>query len=492
MNWMQEILFKNLWYLNVILKSRQLGVTTFFCILYLDDVIFNGKDAGLIAHTLDDAKKIFDTKIRYAWDNLPKTIKKEFKVSTENVRELQFQRGDKVSTIYVGTSLRGGTVQRLHVSELGTLDQKYPAKSEEIKSGSFNTVQAGQIITVESTSKGADGVFADLCKVAIQAERMGKKLSNMDWKFFFFPWWKHPDYKLDGRFVIPVILHEYFESLKQKYDINLTGEQKNWYFKKWEQQNIGLQKSMKSEYPSTPEEAFLVSTEGAYFEKGMNKAMEENRITKVPWVPRLPVDTWWDLGIDKSRKDSMSIVFAQDVGLEVHIIDFYGNSGEGLVHYINYLREKPYVYGRHNAPHDIKVEELGTGKTRKETAQNLGLKFDVVENIPFADGINAVRMMLPTCWFDEEKAGELVKALISYRKEWDDNLGKFRDRPLKNWASDPADAFRMMAVGHKDHQRLGFYDKEEEELRKIRESQANIGDNPFTPEGYDPLRPFEI
>jgi len=477
---MQKILLQKLWFFNVILKSRQLGVTTFFCILYLDDVLFSGKDAGLIAHTLDDAKKIFDTKVRYAWDNLPEAIKKEFKLNADNVRELRFKREEKESSIYVGTSLRSGTVQRLHISELGTLDQKYPARSEEIKSGALNTVQQGQIVTIESTSKGAVGIFADLCKVGMINRKMKRELSPMDWKFFFFPWWMHPDYKLSGNFPMPAKTQEYFEKLRQAHGIDLTKEQENWYFKKEETQKG----SMKSEYPSTPEEAFLVSIEGAYFEKGMNKAMEDGRITKVPWQPSIPVDTWWDLGTDKVRKDANSIIFSQDIGLEVHIIDFYGNSGEGLSHYIRVLQEKGYTYRKHWAPHDIEVTELGTGKTRRETAQALGLTFDVVEKLSFADGIDAARMMLPTCWFDEEKSGELVNALVSFRKEWDDKLGKWKDNPLKDWSSDPADAFRMMAVGHKDHRRLGFYDKEEEELRKIREFQSS--------ERFDPINPFQI
>ena len=114
MNWAQQFLFDNLWYLNIILKARQLGITTFFCLLYLDDVIFSGYDAGLIAHTREAAEKIFDTKIRYAWDNLPESIRREYQVNSDSARELQFKLGNTISSIYVGTSLRSGTVQRLH------------------------------------------------------------------------------------------------------------------------------------------------------------------------------------------------------------------------------------------------------------------------------------------------------------------------------------------------------------------------------------------
>ena len=145
LNWAQELLLENLWYLNIILKARQLGVTSFFCILYLDDVVFKGLDAGLIAHTLADASKIFDTKVKYAWDNLPETIKSQYELNTDNARELKFRIGKKESSFYVGTSLRSQTCQRLHISEMGTIDQRNPGKSEEIKSGALNTVHVGQI-----------------------------------------------------------------------------------------------------------------------------------------------------------------------------------------------------------------------------------------------------------------------------------------------------------------------------------------------------------
>jgi len=481
LNWTQNWLLNHLWYLNVILKARQLGITTFFCILYLDDVLFTGKDAGLIAHTREAAEKIFDTKIRYAWDNLPESIKNEFQVDSDTARQLSFRKDKRESSIYVGTSLRSTTVQRLHVSELGTTDQKYPAKSEEIKTGALNTVHKGQIITIESTAKGDVGVFADICKEAIDNMKSGRELSKLDWNFIFFPWFKHPEYRISGERVIPLESKEYFEKIEQETGETLTQEQKNWYFLKSKTQGD----AMKSEFPSTPQEAFEASIEGAYYGKQMTRVMEEKRIKSVPWIPNVSVDTYWDLGIAKKKTDATSILFVQDIGLEVHIIDFYGNSGEGLAHYIKYLNKKPYTYGRNYGPHDLEVKELGTGKTRLEIARQLGLRMEIVPKLPFSDGIEAGRMVLSKCWFDEEKTAELVKALKSYRKEWDDKLGKFKDRPLQDWSCDPADAFRYMALGHKDHQRLGFYDKEEEELAQIREYQSNIGKQ------FNPLNPFE-
>lgn len=478
MNWTQRHLLDHLWYLNVILKARQLGITTFFCLLYFDDVLFNGLDAGLIAHTLQDATKIFESKIRYAWDNIPQVIRAQYVVDAESVRELRFKKGKRRSSIYVGTSLRSGTVQRLHISELSTIDQKYPDKAEEIKAGALNTVHKGQIVTIESTAKGQIGIFHDFSKRAMDIQRSKKELTEMDYKFFFFPWYRHPEYKLEGDIIIPMKIQEYFTKVEIQMDVKLSEERRNWYYKKYLVQG----ESMKSEFPSTPEEAFETSTEGAYFEKQMNKAVVESRIRLVPYEPLLQVDTWWDLGTSKARKDSMSIVFTQDVGMEIHIIDFYGSSGEGLAHYIKILQNKKYIYGKHWAPHDIQVRELGTGKTRLEMASQLGINFDVVPKLSFSDGIEATRMVLQKCWFDEEKCDSLIRALKSFRKEWDDKLGKFRDQPLNNWAKDPADAFRMMAVGHKDIRKLGFgLDAEEEELERIKAREREGEFDPFNP-----------
>lgn len=189
--------------------------------------------------------------------------------------------------------------------------------------------------------------------------------------------------------------------------------------------------------------------EGAYYGKEMQRAEREERICKVPHEPNALVDTWWDLGI----RDAMVIWFTQTVGREVHVIDYYSETGEGLPHYRRMLDEKAkefgYSYGTHNGPHDIKVRELGSGKSRYETAEALGIKFEMVPNIPVQDGIDQVRSFLGKCWFDREKTEAGRLALMSYHKSWDEARKVFSSHPEHDWSSDPADAFRYLAVGHK-------------------------------------------
>lgn len=184
---------------------------------------------------------------------------------------------------------------------------------------------------------------------------------------------------------------------------------------------------------------FNAPVEGAYYADLLNKAMmaKPSRITGVPYDPSSPVMTWWDLGID----DYMCIWFVQRVGRELHVIDYYENSGLGLDHYAQIINGKGYVYSCHIPPHDIKARELGTGRSRLEILQELLNEPVIVA--PMAkveDGIAAVRSIFPMLWFDEEKTEAGRAGLRNYRRSKS-------GQPVHNWASHPADAFRTGAVG---------------------------------------------
>ncbi|MBT5798115.1 MAG: hypothetical protein HOI09_12080, partial [Porticoccaceae bacterium] len=152
----------------------------------------------------------------------------------------------------------------------------------------------------------------------------------------------------------------------------------------------------------------------------------------------------WDLGIG----DSTVIWFFQQVGQEVHCIDYYEASGEGLEHYVKVLRSKPYLYTEEQIlPHDCKAKELGTGKSREEVLNELGVRCRILPASRVEDGINATRNLLPRVWFDENKCTRGIEALCQYRKEWDDKLQIFKSKPLHDWSSHAADAMRYLAMG---------------------------------------------
>ena len=287
LNAIQRYIYHNKWFLNIFLKARQLGITTFIDIYLLDNVIFNGKDAAIVAHTLPNAKIIFDTKIRFIWDTIPSVIKESINVDSDTKHMLKFRKGDVDSAIYVATSLRGGTLNLLHVSELGTIDQKYPDKAKEIATGALNTIHSGQEVFIESTAKGRFGVFYNICQQAIQNQQSGKKLTSLDYKFFFFPWYVHPEYKLKEKVIIPRRLQDYFNEIEIKAKIKIDEEQRAWYFKK----SLTQGEAMQSEFPSLPEEAFAAAIEGAYYSKQMEYLRQRKQISRIPYDASLRVDT---------------------------------------------------------------------------------------------------------------------------------------------------------------------------------------------------------
>ena len=190
--------------------------------------------------------------------------------------------------------------------------------------------------------------------------------------------------------------------------------------------------------------SFEAAIVGAYYAMEMKTATQDNRITTVPYDPSVGVVTAWDLGIG----DSTAIWFAQYVGQEIRVIDYYENSGVGLDHYAKELSSKNYHYMDHILPHDVQVKELGTGKSRLETLHNLGIQdVTIAPKLAIEDGIQAARSMLNRCWFDEEKCNRGIEALRQYRREFDEKNKTWRGRPLHDWTSHGADAWRYLAVG---------------------------------------------
>lgn len=221
------------------------------------------------------------------------------------------------------------------------------------------------------------------------------------------------------------------------------------------EEELAIQRKNMSEdeYAQEYECSWQASIKGAYYAKEIQEARNNNRITKVPYEVMLPVYTWWDLGVG----DATSIIFIQNAGYEWRIIDCYSATGEGFAHYAKVLKDKGYVYAKHFAPHDIAVRMLGeNAMTRIEIARNLGIEFEtkvdgnketsVVPMLSIEDGINAVRMRFNTFFFDETKCATLIDALTHYRKEWNDSMGMFKEKPLHDWTSHYADAMRYFAI----------------------------------------------
>ena len=226
---------------------------------------------------------------------------------------------------------------------------------------------------------------------------------------------------------------------------SLNYEDNPWFPEVLDEQRIEDKEKRPDMYEHIWEGGFLVYTEGSYYSSEMRRAKDEDRITKVRYDRAKGVVTSWDLGIG----DSTSIVFSQFIGTEIHIIDYYEASGAGLEHYAKVLQDKGYVYDQHVFPHDVRVRELGTGKSRIETLESLGIRdIEIAPSLLIDDGIQKVREMLDKCFFDETKCEKLIDALLNYSRDWDDNGKTWRMRPRHDWSSHAADSMRYLAIGY--------------------------------------------
>jgi len=451
---------------DIILKARQLGFTTFVMIEKLDECLFRKNfSSGCIAHSDKDAKEIYRNKIRFAYQSIkPSAIKLLEMIGyklpvpiNDKDNGYVFSNG---SSINVATGYRGGTLQALHVSEFAKINKKYPEKAKEIVTGAFNSVGKNCTKTIESTAEGKQGYFYDYCQAAQKLKQQGKSPASLQFKFHFFSWWMDPNYFIDEDIDIPQRLVDYFDTLESKKGIKLTDGQRKWYTLIEADQGD----EMKREYPSTPEEAFEQAIEGAYYANQLKDIYKDGRICE-GLENESEVNTAWDIGVG----DSTAIWFYRRVGNEKHIIHYYENSGESLGHYIKYLEDvgesNGWSYGKHWAPHDINNREFASkGKTRKELAKEgveyggvtYSINFDVTPKLGVDDGIEMARQLLPYCIFFEKETEQGVKCLESYRKEWNDKLGCWRDSPLHDWSSHGADAFRYLAVVENQRNAGGF------------------------------------
>ncbi len=203
---------------------------------------------------------------------------------------------------------------------------------------------------------------------------------------------------------------------------------------------------------------WVANIEGSIYGKIMKKLEDNKQITLMAYDPSLLVSTVFDIGVG----DSTAIVFFQKLGNTIRIIDFYENRREGLPHYIQVLKEKDYIYDKHFAPHDIEVQEFSSGKTRREVAYQLGIRFRILPKLPLEDGIHSLKMILPRCYFNLDKTKPLIDALRHYHRKYNEKMKMFNNKPVHDWSSHACDAMRYLAISINDY----------EEKNKIRETTA--------------------
>jgi hypothetical protein len=189
--------------------------------------------------------------------------------------------------------------------------------------------------------------------------------------------------------------------------------------------------------------SFDAAVEGSYFGQILNELEEKKHMQEIPREELSRTFTAWDLGMG----DSTSIWVAQLVGTEVRLIDYYENHGVGLDHYVKWIKDNDYLKAEHILPHDVRVRELGTGKSRMEMLEESGLEVKIAPRMGLDDGIQAVRRLLPRCWFNVPKVQTGLNCLRNYRRDYDEKRKIFYERPLHDWSSHGSDSFRYLALG---------------------------------------------
>lgn len=441
----QRRFIKRLWHRNLILKARQLGFTTLIAILWLDHALFNADQrCGIIAQDREAAEAIFRDKVKYAYENLPEEIRDRFPLARDSATELLFEHNN--SSIRVATSMRSGTIHRLHISEFGKICAKFPDKAKEVMTGSIPAVPTNGVLVIESTAEGANGEFYELAKRA-QRRHYDKSAETVrDYRFHFYAWWQEPKYRMDPSLVyVSPEMVDYFDRIEVEMDCKIDADQRAWYVATQQADFPGREERMWQEYPSTPNEAFQQSTEGHYYTKQMVELTKRGGICAVP-VLDMPVYTFWDIG----NSDGCAIWFVQQLRGEDRFIGYYEEHNEDLRHYVRHLQDRGYIFGTHFLPHDADHKRLGDyNKSTKQMLQELmpGQKFVIVPRITeLQTGISTTRKHLKSAWFDKEACALGLERITGYKKKYSRALGKFIDEPDKaNGCSEGADALRQWA-----------------------------------------------
>lgn len=448
----QSYFIENLHSFNWVLKSRQHGITTLADILGLDHCCFSSnKYTAIVAHTIPDARLIFKTKVRFPFENLPAPLLETLEIGTSSTSELSL-RND--SMVRVTVSTRSGTPTFTHISELGTAYGRFPDKAEEIDSGTSNAVHEDNFVVVEATAYGQNLFYDRTMLIKREYENTiseGRKLGLMQYKFFFFPWYMDPKNEADP-VTLTVQEEAYFGGIERETGYAINDRKRAWYVNKSRvTPNTSL---LWREQPSTADEAFKGSVEGAFFADERAKIETEGRIMSNLYVPSVPLRVAWDLGMG----DLMVLLFYQVVDGRRNALHVYADHNKGLDFYIKYIENSIFGFSDTTTlifPHDIKVRELTlrTGETRLSSLKKLKIKLRdgrsaSLDDLPIyrvlrpkhkIEDIDTLRENIDKWYFEANEVGTekggirmLLKSLGNYRKEYSKDREIFMDHPASS------------------------------------------------------------
>lgn len=445
LNSVQQNVLENLHTRNLILKARQLGMSTFAVLYLLDAVLFSENlNAGIVSYSLEHAQHIFKKIIGHALDTMPPQLREMAGITQRSAREISFNNG---SSLRVDTTLRGGSYPLVLISEFGKTCARNPQKAEEVITGTLQAVPRNGTVIIESTGEGNEGFFAEMVTEA--ARRGNETLTSLDYKLFFYNWLEEDSYQLDEEVKLDITLTDYFSKIEAELGNKISKHQKYWYAK----QSVLLGDKVRQEFPSTVSEAFLSSTDAYYFAEAIARAYTSNRcVYSALYDALLPVYVAMDIGVN----DLTVMVFFQIAHGEVRIIDYYEDKNKDVPFYAKYLlQDKRYLYHTIFLPHDSANKNIldvtnSFERDFRRLFNGTNTKFHVLKKMDKQLSISYAKIMIDRCVFNVNRVKPLLDQMAKYRKTWNESLGRYLEEPYHNVASNYADSFRYLAqsVGH--------------------------------------------
>lgn len=425
----------------LILKARQLGMSTVICLILADEAIWSeGYQGSIVDQTQGDATLKLRHKVKAAFDSMPDLLREMFDIVKANDSEFAVRMkgtNDQVSTIFGGMNARGGTNQGLHISEWGPIQHRDPVRSEEIMTGALPSAKEGTVFIETTWMGGKRGHLWNLTERAMTTR--AEDMTAADFHLYFFPWWKDPAYRLEGNFEqVDADTLEYFAQATKETGQTFTPQQILWYYK------VALPKGLArfAEYPTTLPECFMAPVPGAIYARFIDKAKAEGRVINFPWDRSELVHTSWDLGSPANTRT----VYFQLVGREIHIIDHDTNLDFEPAARVAHMIAKGYNFGNHFLPHDAAAQEK-SGKNFDQQLRDVGL--EGIRIVPRCrevwPGINKAAELLPRMVFHKDRCVKLLESLECYHTKEERSSGHQTSIPVHDWASHDADAFRMLA-----------------------------------------------
>lgn len=435
-----EAIHKKGWQRLIILKARRLGMSTCIDIDLTDSMLFNaGFQASIIDQKEDDAAKKLNNICKVAFNAMHDELPAAITIIRDNDGAFQIQvREDLASAIYAGKNARGGTNQKLHVSEWGPIQADDPKRSEEILTGAIPSAEHG-VVVVETTWKGGKGGHLwNLVKTALETPEEHK--TAKDWRVLFFPWWIDPTYVLPATRPIPDDVKKYLDALEIEIGGPLSSEQRSWYA--FQRSQLGI--FIFREFPSTIEECFKSPMEGAIYADLLDKLRGKGAIKPFSWDGAALVHTFWDEG---SPINTVTW-YAQFVAGEIRLIDCDVDLDLTPVERVAHMMRKPFahLYGHHYLTHASEQTE-NSGKTFQTQLKDAGLPNTkiVPRTVDVWIGINECRQLMPRMVFHSQACEDGLEGLENYHTRRTSSGGLAKDEPVHDWSSHRADALRTLA-----------------------------------------------